>query len=269
MEIIWFIKTKVILVVNRWILTMEYKKEVRNYFDTLLNFIYPRNIYCILCGVPIEREEKFSLCSPCKSEVMFLRGRVCDKCGKPLDELYIPNRCPQCTNREFYFTKAFSCVEYDENTKKIVYGLKYNGLRYFSYHISEIMGEHLTLLVNTNFDLIIPVPLHKNKERKRSFNQSFLIAKYLGRILDKPIDRKSLVRIKDTLEQNKLSKEERIENLRKAFEISENHNIIDKNILLVDDVFTTGETANQCSKTLIENGAKEIHVITFATGRNI
>lgn len=248
---------------------MKYKKEIREYFDTFLNLIYPRNIFCILCEAPITREEKFSLCSTCRNTIVFLDKKTCAKCGKPIDEIYIPAKCPDCTNEDFYFTRAFSCVEYDENTKKIVYGLKYNGYRYFAYHISEIMVEHLRKLGFLDFDIIIPVPLHKARERERGFNQAYLIAKYLGRSLDKQIDKKSLIRAKNTMEQNKLTKEERRENLKKAFEIRENHNIIDKNILLVDDVFTTGETVNQCSKVLIENGAKKIYVITFATGRNI
>ncbi|RKD23537.1 comF family protein [Caminicella sporogenes DSM 14501] len=244
------------------------KNIIFEYIDIFLNFIFPRNIYCILCNRPIDRDRKYSLCDRCFKNIRFIRGKTCTKCGKPLNEFYMYDNCPECMNNEFYFTKAVSCVEYDDISKKIIYELKYNKKRYISYHMAEIMADKFKESFSQNIDVIMPVPLHKSRERERTFNQAYLISKYLARMIDKSVDNKSLVRVKNTKIQNKLTKEERKSNLEKAFKVVNALNVDGKIILLVDDIFTTGLTADRCSRVLIESGALKVYVLTFATGRN-
>lgn len=247
---------------------MEYIKILHEYIDTLLNFIYPRNIYCIVCNSSINREEEYSICEECKDKLKFIWEKTCDRCGKPLDELYLIDRCTECIENPNYYTRAVSCIEYDDLAKKIIYDLKYYKKRYIAYHIAETIYDRLIECDMYGFDVIIPVPLHKAKERERSFNQASIISKYLGQMTKTWVDNKSLIRIRNTISQNKLTKEERRKNLEDAFEIINSENIRDKNILLVDDIYTTGSTVNQCSSVLMENGALNIYVATFATGRN-
>ncbi len=244
-------------------------KELQAYWHTFLNFIYPRNIHCILCNEPIDRNQQYSLCEKCKAKLTFIGNKTCSVCGKPLDEIYLNDRCIDCIDDNHYFTKAISCVEYDENSKKIIYDLKYHKKRYLSYHISEIMTDIFIERFKESIDIIIPVPLHKKKERKRTFNQAYLIAKYLGKSLEIPVDKKSLIRIKKTETQNKLSRRERKENLKDAFQITSYCNIKDKNILIIDDVYTTGATVDEISRVLIDNEVNNIYIMTFATGRNM
>jgi ComF family protein len=249
--------------------SIEYKKILYDYWDTFLNFIYPRNIYCIICNISIDNDEKYSLCSKCRASLQFIEGKICIKCGKPLDEEYLLDKCHQCINSEYFYTNAISCMEYDDISKKIIYDLKYSKKRYISYHMAEIMRDIFAKSDIKDIDLIVPVPLHRQKERERTFNQSYLIGKYLGKMTDIDIDVTSLIRVKNTMTQNRLSREERIENLKDAFKVIRDDNIKDKNILLIDDVFTTGATVNECSRVLVEKGAGEVYVLTFATGRNV
>lgn len=247
---------------------MNYIKTLYEYIDTFLNFIYPRNIHCILCNDPIDRDELYSICAECKKKLKLVYGKTCVKCGKPLDELYIIDRCHDCINSSHYFTKAVSCLEYEDLAKKIIYDLKYHKKRYISYHIAKIMYDRLLCNDIDSFDMIMPVPLHKDKERERGFNQAYLICKYISKMTEIEVNSKSLIRVKNTITQNKLTKEERRENLEDAFKIINKDNIDNRCILLIDDIYTTGSTVDQCSKVLIENGAADVYVATFATGRN-
>jgi len=247
---------------------LGYIKLLYDYADTFLNSIYPRNIYCILCNNPIDRDERYSVCLDCKNKLKFIKEKTCDKCGKPLDELYLIGRCPECISNENYYTKAVSCIEYNELAKKIIYNLKYYKKRYISYHVAEIIFDRLMESNIYDFDIIVPVPLHKDKERERSFNQASIISKYIGAMTKTHVVNRALIRSKNTLTQNQLTKEERKENLKGAFDVINRDRIKNKNILLIDDIYTTGATINECSKILLENGALDIYVATLATGRN-
>ena len=246
---------------------MNYIKVIYDYADTFLNFIYPRNIYCILCNIPIDRDEKYSICHDCKSKLEFIRGRVCKQCGRTLNPLYIMDRCDECLDNSYFYKRAISCLEYDDLSKKIIFDLKYHKKRYISYHIAEIIYDRLKES-DIYFDIIIPIPLYGDKERERSFNQASIIGKYIGRMGEVDVDDKTLIRARNTISQNKLTKEERRENLDGAFDVINRNNIINKNILLIDDIFTTGATINECSRILLENRARNVYAATFATGRN-
>ncbi len=248
---------------------MRYKKILHEYIDAFLNFIYPRNIYCILCDASIDRDVEYSICDECKGKLRFIKEKTCDKCGKPLDELYLIDRCIDCINSTNYYEKAISCIEYDDLSKTVIYDLKYHKKRYISYHVAEIIYDRLKESDMHSFDIIIPVPLHKAKEKERTFNQASLIGKYIGRMLAVEVDNRTLIRAKNTITQNQLTREERRENLEGAFEVIDNDRVKNKNILLIDDVFTTGATVNECSRKLLEGGAKNIYVATLATGRNM
>ena len=113
-------------------------------------------------------------------------------------------------------------------------------------------------------DVIIPVPLHPARLRAREFNQSLLLADHLSRHLSRPMSSTNLVRTAATDPQTSLSRQERLRNLRKAFEIRRPQDLAEKRILLVDDVFTTGTTVNECAKTLRKSGSGPVFVLTLA-----
>ena len=247
---------------------MGYRYFGKELLETFLDFIYPRNINCIICDEDIDKTEAYSMCAICRDTVKFITSRYCEKCGKPLEPLYLPQQCPDCITTKHYFDRGFSCVEYDDTIKKLIYDLKYYKKRYLAYPMAQVMAERLNQHALGKIDMIVPVPLHRKKEAERGFNQSLLIAKYIGDLLRVPVNHKGIVRKKETISLNKLTKDERRENLKDAFQLMDKEIFRHKKILLVDDIYTTGSTIDACSKELRKGNPKEIFFITFATGKN-
>ncbi len=119
-------------------------------------------------------------------------------------------------------------------------------------------------LEDLSFEAIIPVPLHPARLRKRGFNQALLLGKIFGRTTNKKVFPRALRRIRNTIPQVQLDHHERERNVRGAFAVSRQQEIKDKNLLLVDDVFTTGATVNECAKVLKKSGARQVFVLTLA-----
>ena len=241
--------------------------EVLNF---VLDFIYPENISCILCDKPIKKVNTYSLCKDCFKELNFIQDG-CIKCGKPiiyhsLEKLDLCG-CSYCFNKSFYFDKAISCIEYSDISKSMILGFKYKNKTYMAKYISNIMKEKLDL-ENIKFDYITFVPLHKKRMRKRGFNQSEKIAKELGKMIDIPI-LDCIYRKSNTNRLYNLNRKERKIELKNAFLVKENINYANgKNILLIDDIFTTGSTVNEISKLLKLNNVNKIFVMTLLTKSN-
>ncbi|MCM8818195.1 MAG: hypothetical protein NC915_01770 [Candidatus Omnitrophica bacterium] len=117
---------------------------------------------------------------------------------------------------------------------------------------------------NIKFDLIIPVPLYWKKEFIRGFNQSALIGNYLSKKLNKKMYQNILIKSKNTISQTELSENERKENVKGSFKLKNSGIIKDKIILLIDDVYTTGATTEECKKVLLKNGCKKVIITTLA-----
>lgn len=238
--------------------------------DLVLDFIYPKNISCILCNKPIKKINTYSLCKDCFKELNFIQDG-CIKCGKPiiyhsLEKLDICG-CSYCFNKSFYFDKAISCIEYSDISKSMILGFKYKNKTYMAKYISNIMKEKLDL-ENIKFDYITFVPLHKKRMRKRGFNQSEKIAKELGKMIDIPI-LDCIYRKSNTNRLYNLNRKERKIELKNAFLVKENIDYANgKNILLIDDIFTTGSTVNEISKLLKLNNVNKIFVMTLLTKSN-
>jgi ComF family protein len=114
------------------------------------------------------------------------------------------------------------------------------------------------------FDLLVPVPLHRQRLRERGFNQSLLLARRIAQVHSLPVDATTLQRVRYTQPQTELSGPERRKNIRQAFAVARTTSISGKRVLLIDDVFTTGATVQECAKTLLKAGAKRVDVLTLA-----
>ena len=177
------------------------------------------------------------------------------------------SRCKFCENKNFYFDRAISCIEYCDKSKVLVLSLKYYGNTYMSRYIAQVMRDKLEF-EQLSADYIIPVPLHKKRMRTRGFNQAEKIASYLSDYTEIPII-DCIKRNRNTKRLYALNKFQREKELKNAFEVKEDsEEIIGKKIILVDDIFTTGTTVNEISKKLKIYGVDEIIVLTFLT-RNI
>jgi ComF family protein len=176
-----------------------------------------------------------------------------------------------CLTRQPQFTRAraWACYpreELEEHPLRQV-------VQRFKYGRKVALGKPLGRLLafgcrdfmqGSHFDLIIPVPLHPKRLRWRGFNQSGLLARQVGRAYGVAMDPFVLVRIKETLPQTQLSEQERRRNVRGAFALNPQRSVDGKKILLVDDVYTSGATVNECSRTLLRAGAEEVTVLTLA-----
>ncbi len=186
---------------------------------------------------------------------------MCQRCGKPLVS-DVSTTCGECLEDEPAFLYARSFGLYEGVLKKAISLLKFYGIKRLSKPLSDIIFR----IEIPRVDAVIPVPLHEKRLRQREFNQSALIAKYLAKSLGIEVLLNCLVKIRDTAPQVGLSSRNRRENIKKAFEIRRSEMIERKNIILIDDVATTGATVRECSGVLKKAGVENIYVITLAHG---
>ncbi|MBS1538849.1 MAG: ComF family protein [Bacteroidetes bacterium] len=197
---------------------------------------------------------------------------VCDACLDSLEAPPSPNELFNRLSRNFAqddlsISSIFSLIaaEHSAPIMEVMYSLKYRGISRLGVDFGREIGETMKHLGNVNLDVIIPVPIHHARVRERGYNQAERIAFGISQVLSIPIEKDALVRSRYTLSQTKLSAIEREKNVVDVFRGgTAKSKIINKNVLLVDDVFTTGATLNSCATTLLELGAKKVDVATLA-----
>jgi ComF family protein len=164
--------------------------------------------------------------------------------------------------------EAISLLLFRENTpvQSLIHNLKYGQMKSIGKTYGNILGENIIKNLKIDFDLIIPVPLHRSKRRERGYNQSDYISSGLEQILKLEVINKCLKRVRYTKTQTKLTREERKENVSNAFKLNEKFTgrLNGKNIVLVDDVITTGATILECARILKENGCGKILTCSIA-----
>jgi len=154
---------------------------------------------------------------------------------------------------------------FDGSLQAAIHRWKYEGKTHLTPFFAEWMTEGLNRYWDLNsVDLLIPVPLHPQRLRERGFNQALLLAKELSRRTEIPYFKTILKKRKSTLPQVNLSGVEREKGLRGVFHVIEREELLGKSVLLVDDVYTTGATVNECSKALVRGGAGRVDVFTLA-----
>jgi competence protein ComFC len=228
--------------------------------DAVLNFIYPP-IHCIWCERRLEKRAVHGICSHCIDAMPFIHPPRCSVCGKPAEtEMLI---CTECRLHGHDYNQALAVFEYSITIRELIHRYKYNGeytlSRTFGYFMSELLMQS-----GWRVDAIIPVPLHKNRLKSRGFNQSALLADYLSHRSGIPCLENLLIRRVDTKTQTGFNRYRRADNLKGAFSIVKPHDLEDKNILLVDDVHTSGATADSCSRVLHQAGVNKVYVLTLA-----
>jgi len=149
--------------------------------------------------------------------------------------------------------------------KQLIILFKYQGYESLKKPLARLLlKNHEVRDILGSVDLIIPVPLHPSREKERGFNQAELLAEEISRTIGKPVAKRVLIKTRKTLTQVSLEAEERKQNLTGAFEVKNPGQILGRKVLLVDDVFTTGSTCQECARILIQSGASEVQVITLA-----
>lgn len=220
---------------------------------------------CISCDKVLDIQlYDIGICCDCEKSLEYLDDSICGNCGR---ELSIGEVCFSCQINNSYFSSVLSLYPY-EYVKNIIINLKFNHMINFSSTIAYYMSEFLKTYYKDwldDIDLVIPVPMYYKREKNKGYNQSDLIGREIATMCNLSYDKELLKRIKYKGTQNKTTNaKQRIANVKDAFGMGDNKNCKNKIILLIDDIFTTGNTCKQCSKILIENGALEVRVFTFA-----
>ncbi len=229
-----------------------------NSLDFLKDLFFPQT--CCCCGEFVDTE---GLCANCWRQIKWISEPKCRICGLPF-ELDAEGVCAECLSQKPHFDKAVSVFEYDSFSKKIVLKFKNGDTTY----IAEQLAGWMYRAAKDAFskaDVIIPVPIHFWKRLKRKYNQAELLARELSVMSGVPYKPNLLHKIKVTKPQEGLNRKQRLKNLAGSFGMSEN--MYERNVVLIDDVFTTGATANECAKVLKKHGAKNVTVVTLARVR--
>lgn len=226
--------------------------------DTLLP---PR---CPLCRARIV--EHGHLCGGCWSALEPITDPRCSQCSLPFAHESDGLICGGCLAQPPEFDHAFAPVIYADKGRNLVLALKYGGLFAAAPAMARMMAVSVRSVTHPDYDMLVPVPLHRFRLLARRFNQSQLLASALGKELDIPSQNFGLYRSKATPSQGTLNRSKRFNNVRSAFSVSEKKTVLfeGKRILLVDDVLTTGATASACARTLKKAGAKSVDVVAFA-----
>jgi ComF family protein len=228
----------------------------RALLDYILNLLLPST--CAVCHAPVPERRWGGACPECWNSLIPIEPPFCVKCGEPAPA--IEGLCSLCLRGEHLFDFARSALLFTHVLREIIHHLKYAD----RVSMAKPLGDFLKrCLANEPFEgtMVVPVPLHRSRERVRGFNQAELLAARLGL----PIERKLLRRRKDTPSQTGLSRTERKRNLAGAFEARAD---VHGKVIVVDDVYTTGSTMNEIARTLKRAGAERVEVLTVARVAN-
>ena len=230
--------------------------------NTILNILYPRR--CILCDGVLDTPSS-GVCISCRAKLNYIKEPVCKKCGQPIGDMR-EEYCYDCGKTRHFYDQGKSVWLYRGEMKQSMYRFKDGGRReYALFYAKESVRLYGSWIQKRNIEAIIPIPIHKNKKRKRGYNQAQVYAKELGRLLELPVDTKTLIRTADTIPQKKLSHRERKNNLKKAFKIGAD-SVQWKRVLIVDDIYTTGSTADAATEVLKEFGIEKVYVLSVTIG---
>ena len=220
---------------------------------------------------------RLPVCPDCLASIHVVRGKICSICGERVLSSYSEldddglRRCPVCRRVERPFERAVAYGSYDGGLRELIHLLKYNGVRPAAKVLGRMLAETLTSL-EPAFEqaavLVIPVPLYKSKRRNRGFNQAELISSValkLGPARERlRLATDILLRTRETRSQIGLTSHQRRENMRGAFAVARAMEVTGREVLLVDDVYTTGTTATECARVLRRAGAAKVWVVTVA-----
>ena len=231
---------------------------------SLVQLIYP--LRCPVCDdivIPYGRK----ICPECVKKLKYVESPRCLKCGKKLEEAE-QEYCLDCSKRQHFFVQGRALYEYGSVAGSI-YRFKYgNRQEYASFYGEEVARNLGEFIHKIRPDGLIPVPLHRVRQRKRGYNQAQLLAKAISHCTGVPVYDKIVTRKRNTLPLKQLNPRERQNNLKKAFIIRGN-DVKLKTILIIDDIFTTGSTIDELSRVLLAAGAEKIYFITLACGSDL
>ena len=229
-----------------------------NFAKIILNNLIPSR--CLGCNNILYEDQQ--ICPSCWKQIDFISEPFCQICHMPFAfDSVMEQICQYCADEQPPFTKAYAPFVYGGLGAGLILRLKHTD----HMHISKILAQWMANCdkeMLKQCDVLIPVPIHWTRLLSRRFNQAAVLSHAITKLTGIPTESRALKRIKSTPPQGHMNKADRKNNVKGAFKIMKD--ITGKTVLLIDDVFTTGATINECAKVLIKGGAKEVYVLTAA-----
>ena len=216
---------------------------IKNFYDNILDFIYPP--VCGICG-------------------KLNQNYLCKKCQKVLEN---QSKFVIDENQDFNqnFNKHLYIFKYEGIIRRMILNYKFNEKSYlYITFVNFLLKNEKFFKILKSYDTIIPVPISSERKNERGYNQSELLAKELAKKLNIECVKNCLIKNKNIIEQSKLNKEERQKNIQGVYILKNKEKLINKKLLLIDDIFTTGSTVNECCKILKQANPRKIDVLTIA-----
>lgn len=237
--------------------------------NSLIDIVYPKT--CLVCKTKLKKDISCVddvVCVECWANVKRNLPPFCHRCGRRLKvNNFTKHICPSCIKKPLHFDRAFSVCKYEGVIKELIHKFKYESRDYVGSILSRLMVEFIreyNLPVNF-IDVIIPVPLHRIRLREREFNQAEILSNYIASEFNKDVLNNCLLRHRYTKTQTELEENQRLLNVKDSFSVARIEAIKDKNVLLVDDVLTSGATSSEAAYTLKNAGANIVFVLTLAS----
>lgn len=238
--------------------------------ERAVSVLFPRR--CPVCDEIVFPPEQ-KICPECIGKLAFIKEPACRKCGK---EVVGENTeyCFDCSRHKRSFRYGAALLNYEETARASMVRIKYHNKReYLDFYAEAMavkMGKKIWFM---KADCLVPVPVHQKRHQKRGFNQAEVLAERLAKALyergqlpyEMPVLKNVLVRTKNTMPQKELSPAERLKNLEQAFAVREIPEGV-KSVILVDDIFTTGSTAEACTRALLRAGIEKVYFVCICIG---
>ena len=232
---------------------------IRKSSQTLFDLLYPPR--CIYCDASQEW-----LCSICQDKIPLILADICQQCGTPINTS-VP--CNQCRRHPLYHVDGIRVMAYYEDSplRSAIHTFKYNNQKVLAATLAEMLAQTYSRYA-LEADVIVPVPLHRSRFKERGYNQSELLARQLATILTLPVNTSTLKRARKTQIQMSLGADERKKNVSGAF-VCQDKSLANQNVLLIDDVCTTGSTLDACAASLKQTKVASVWGLTLAKPANL
>ena len=236
---------------------------MNRWLTPLITFVFPAK--CRRCDTPMGVGKVHYLCNACWDQIELLKPPWCQICGLPRWSAV----CADCREHPPLFRRLRAVAFYEPTLREAIHLMKYEKKQVISKHLIQLLQAHLPQdLASTDYDFLLPIPLHTNRLRQRGFNQAEQIAQGVAQVWGVPVRTDILLRTRDTVPLSSLeSREERTKNIAGAFEVRSQDSIQGRKILLIDDIFTTGTTINEALKVLRFANPDCVDVLTLTRTR--
>ncbi len=242
---------------------------IRKIGSEVLDLVYPPGLYCISCGKITDDSRTYRLCGDCMAAVNWITERQCGKCGRPLSPNDPGEVCFRCAVRESSedpqrFDRGHACAGYGAVEQSVIFALKYGSRADIGDTLGEVLYDRMAAEYGKDtlagmYDLVTPVPTHKDKRASRGYNHADLIGKGFAKRAGLRYDPGAVIRTRPTIPMKGLGPEARAANIQGAFEVRARMipQIAGARILLIDDIFTTGATIDEIARILKEPGTNK------------